>query len=61
MDACASVNVLLTKDHVILTKGSYSLWCCRGDGKLLPGKGRSLQLYYDFCSHIHGIMSARFI
>ena len=33
------VNVLLTKEHVILTKGSNSLWCARDDGRLLPGKG----------------------
>ena len=58
-----SVKVLLTKEHVILTKGSNSLWCSRDDGRLLPGKGRpqttsssSFEVYsggvplYDACT-----------
>lgn len=34
------IEVWLSREHVILKKGSHSLWCSRRDGSLLPGRGK---------------------
>ena len=34
------MDVLLTKDHVVLKSSTHTLWCARRDGRLVPGHGK---------------------
>lgn len=33
-----AIDVIMTRDHVVLKTGTYSLWCGRKDGQLIPGR-----------------------
>ena len=45
------MEVLFTRDHVVLVKDAHSLWCSRKNGALNPGNGefrRFVQAFFFF-------------